>query len=189
MTGFAPALKARVGKALDLLGVNTKIEQTATTRQLVSLQSKILADLATFRIQLQVDFEDKPEKLEEILQQLGFTRYYNQARDEQQEAVIQLLSAFKQNMNPELRQEIEDAGIDGEIIDGLMAMRDQINDLNVQQEALKSSTTKDTAVNVDELNAIYKQVIGICKIAPRLLVDVPNAGEDFSFTRILNRLH
>ena len=45
------------------------------------------------------------------------------------------------------------------------------------------------ALNVDELNAIYKQVIGICKIAPRLLPDVPTASEDFSFNKILSRLH
>jgi hypothetical protein len=47
----------------------------------------------------------------------------------------------------------------------------------------------DTAVNVEELNATYQQVIGICKIAPRLLPKVATAIEDFSFNRILSRLH
>ena len=186
---FGPNLHEGINSALDILGIDTKINQTAATRQLMSLQTKALADLATFKIQLEVDFEDKPEKLQEILKNLGFTRHYNSATDEQQEAVVQLLSAFKKNMSPELRQEIEAAGIDGVIIDDLIAMRDPLNALNVQQEALKNSTPKDTAVNVEELNAIYKKVIGICKIAPRILENVPSAGDDFSFKKILSRLH
>jgi hypothetical protein len=139
--------------------------------------------------QLEVDFEDVPDKLQEIEKKLGFTRHYSNARYEKQEAMVQLLSAFKINMKPELRQQIEDARMDGEIIDGLIAVRDVFNDLNVRQEALKGSSPKDTALNADELNAIYKQVIGICKIAPRLLRDVPSASEDFSFYKILSRLH
>ena len=68
-------------------------------------------------------------------------------------------------------------------------MRDQINDANIKQESLKGSTPIDTAQNVEELNAIYKQVIKICKIAPRLLPEVPTASEEFSFSKILSRLH
>jgi len=186
---FAAELEGRIGNALDILGVNTRIDQTDTTRELVSKQSETLADLASFKIQLEVDFDDDPQKLKEIENKLGFSRYYNKARNDQQEALIQLLSTFKENMSPALRQEIEDAGIDGELIDQLIAMRDEINALNVRQESLKASAPKDTALNLEELNAIYKQVIGICKIAPRLLSEVPTASEDFSFTKILSRLN
>jgi hypothetical protein len=91
-------------------------------------------------------------------------------------------------MTPELRKKIEAAGTDGAIIDELIGMRDEINDMNIKQETLKGSTPKKTALNIEEMNEIYKQVIGICKIAPRLLPDVPTAAEDFSFSRILNRL-
>ena len=92
-------------------------------------------------------------------------------------------------MNTEVRQQIEAAGMDGAIIDELSAIRDEIIMVNIQLEALKGSTSKKTAVNVAELNAIYKQVIGICKKAHRLLPDVPTSSEEFSFARILKRLH
>jgi len=185
---FADELKSKIEKALDILGINTKIEQTATTRQLVNRQAKALENVTTFKIQTEVDFEDDPGMLKQIEDALGFSKSYDRAKSGSQEALIELLTTFKINMTPELRKKIENAGTDGAIIDELIDMRDEINTLNVQQEMLKGSTTRDTALNVEELNDIYKQVIGICKIAPRLLPHVPTAAEDFSFSRILNRL-
>ena len=186
---FAGDLQLKIGKALDILGINTKAEQTTATRQVVAIQNQALGNLLTFKIQLEVDFDDDPDTLKLIENRLRFSKLYSQAQTGQQEALIQLLATFKQNMDPLLKQQIEDSGMDGAIIDELISMRDQMNEANIRQEALKGSSPKDTALNVDELNAIYKQVIGICKIAPRLLPDVPTASEDFSFTRILNRLH
>ena len=186
---FAKNLQFKIDNALDILGVNTKVEQTKTTRELVTTQKQATDNLLTFKIQLEVDFEDDPDTLRQMENNLGFSRLYNAARSGEQEALIQLLSVFKQNMSPAIKKQIVQAGMNGEIIDELIDMRDQINKLNVKQEALKGSTVNDTALNVDELNAIHRQVIGICKIAPRLLPDVPTASEDFSFSRILNRLH
>ena len=186
---FAKNLQFKIDNALDILGVNTKVEQTKTTRELVTTQKQATDNLLTFKIQLEVDFEDDPDTLRQMENNLGFSRLYNAARSGEQEALIQLLSVFKQNMSPALKKKIVQAGMNGEIIDELIDMRDQINKLNIKQEALKGSTVNDTALNVDELNAIHRQVIGICKIAPRLLPDVPTASEDFSFSRILNRLH
>jgi len=185
---FADQLKNKIGNALDILGINTKTEQTATTRQLVTRQTQALDHLTTFKIQAEVDFEDDPDTLTLIEDGLGFSKQYSSAKSGSQEALIELLTNFKTNMTPELRQKIEAAGTDGAIIDELIGMRDEINDMNIKQETLKGSTPKKTALNIEEMNEIYKQVIGICKIAPRLLPDVPTAAEDFSFSRILNRL-
>jgi len=152
---FAVNLEERIGNALDILGINTRAEQTSVTRQLVKTQNLALEKLATFKIQLDVDFEDDPNKLRDLEQKLGFSRHYSQVRSGNQEALIQLLTAFKQNMTPEVRQEIEGAGMDGAIIDELIAMRDEVNEINIKQETLKGNTPKDTALNVDEMNAIY----------------------------------
>jgi hypothetical protein len=185
---FADQLKNKIGNALDILGINTKTEQTATTRQLVTRQTQALDHLTTFKIQAEVDFEDDPDTMTLIEDGLGFSKQYSSAKSGSQEALIELLTNFKTNMTPELRKKIEAAGTDGAIIDELIGMRDEINDMNIKQETLKGSTPKKTALNIEEMNEIYKQVIGICKIAPRLLPDVPTAAEDFSFSRILNRL-
>lgn len=186
---FAPNLEARIKNALKILGVNTKDVQTAATRVLKSEVKQAITDLKTFKIQLEIDFEEEPEKGELILKKLGFDRHYKEASKEEQEGSIEMLWAFNENMTPELRQEIIDSGTKAELIDGLLGMGDVISDLNVDQEDLKDSTKKDTAVNVDELNAIYKQVIGICKLAPRFLPDVPSASDDFSFSKIISMLH
>lgn len=185
---FADQLKNKIGNALDILGINTKTEQTTTTRRLVTRQTQALDHLTTFKIQAEVDFEDDPDTMTLIEDGLGFSKLYSSAKSGSQEALIELLTNFKTNMTPELRQKIEAAGTDGAIIDELIGMRDEINDMNIKQETLKGSTPKKTALNIKEMNEIYKQVIGICKIAPRLLPDVPTAAEDFSFSRILSRL-
>jgi hypothetical protein len=135
-----------------------------------------------------VDFEEAPKELKKIENKLGFLQHYEQVRTGDQQALVKLLTAFKQNMSRKLKQQIEAAGTDGQFIEDLIDMRDQINETNIRQEALKGSTPNDTALNVEELNATYKQVIGICKIAPRLLPEVTTASEDFSFNRILSRL-
>jgi len=186
---FVPNLRQKIANALNILGVNTLAEQTAVTRTLVSMQKKAMDLLVTFKIQLEVDFEDDTDTLKQLEDLLGFSRHYKKVRSEGQEAIIELLTAVKENMTSEIRQQIEEAGTDGAIIDELIDMRDEIHSLNVKQETLKGNTPKDTALNVAELNSIYKEIIGICKIAPRLLPDVPTASDDFSFSRILSRLH
>jgi hypothetical protein len=185
---YAKRLQHKIDAGLELLGVNTKDKQTKATRELLKQQKQAVDDLGLIKVQLEVDFEDDPTQLKLMEDQLGFTRHYDQVQKGDQEALIQLLSVFKKNMSPELKQQIEEAGSNGQTIEDLIAMRDQINEMNIRQESLKGSTTNDTALNVEEMNAIYKQVIGICKIAPRLLPDVPTASEDFSFARILSRL-
>ena len=103
--------------------------------------------------------------------------------------LIQLLTAMKENISAKLQEQIETVGIDGKSIDDLIDMRNQINDANIKQESLKGSTPIDTTQNARELNAIYKHVIRICKIAPRSLPEVPTASEEFSFSKTLSRLH
>lgn len=185
---FAGDLQIKINAGLELLGINTKTLQTEVTSELVTLQKQALENLVTFKIQLEVDFEDEPKELKKIENKLGFSRHHEQVQSGDQQALIQMLTAFKQNMSLKLKEQIEEAGTDGQSIEDLILMRDQINDINIQQEALKGSTPHDTAVNVEEFNAIYTKVIGICKIAPRLLPGVSTASEDFSFNRILNRL-
>ena len=185
---FAADLQKDIDDALELLGINTKTQQTEVTSELITLQKQALENLATFKIQLEVDFEEEPKELKKIENKLGFARHYDQVRTGDQQALVQLLTAFRKNMSPKLKKQIEAAGIDGQIMEDLIDMRDPINDTNIQQEALKGSTPNDTALNVEELNATYKKVIGICKIAPRLLPEVATASDDFSFSRILSRL-
>ena len=129
---FAPNLEEKIDHGLDILGINTKIEQTTTTRQLVTRQKHAMNQLATFKVQLEVDFEDDPDTLKQLEDKLGFSRHYNQVRSGDQEALIQLLAALKQNVSPEVKTQIKDAGTDIAIIDELITMRDEINEINIK---------------------------------------------------------
>jgi hypothetical protein len=91
---FADQLKNKIGNALDILGINTKTEQTATTRQLVTRQTQALDHLTTFKIQAEVDFEDDPDTMTLIEDGLGFSKQYSSAKSGSQEALIELLTNF-----------------------------------------------------------------------------------------------
>ena len=186
---FEDNLKQQIDEALEVLGVNTRAPQTASTQELLALQEEALSDLATFRIIVEVDFQDQLDKLKQMMDLLGDNRFYKDVTKANQESLVQLLTAFKNNMTEELKGELTQAGMEAALIDRISALRDPISEANIRQEALKSTQPNETAVNVETLNNIYKQVIGICKIAPRLLPDVPSAEADFSFRRILNRLN
>jgi hypothetical protein len=142
------------------------------------------SDLGDFRVNLRVDFDDKA-KVEEIFRQLGFAAHYSSAQNDDQEALIQLLYQFKQNMTDALKTEITSKGSPAQLIDDITEYADELNEANITQETFKGSTKEVTAEAVAEFNEIYKQAIGICKIASRIFKSDALIKQKFSFRRII----
>src|SRR5437764_6168891 len=78
-------LKTRIDTGVQTyLGVDSAKELRQSTQLLNDIQLEVLPLLAEFKVQVEVDFE-KPRR-DEILKQLGFTLYHNDARRGNQEA-------------------------------------------------------------------------------------------------------
>ena len=91
-------------------------------------------------------------------------------------------------MSPALRQEITGKGMNPTLIDNILGYSDNYSQANVLQETLKGSTKTITNDVVDTFNAIYSELIAICKIASSYFRYEPIKKEQFSFAKVLTNM-
>lgn len=182
-------LKKRIDAAFqNHLGIDSAKDLRQSTQVLLGIQRQAIKDLAIAKIQIDEDFKKDPTRRTEILKQLGFTGYLKDAQRKDQEAMISLLYMFKQNL-PGLRAEIEGKGTDKATLSAIMGYADTLKNANVSQETFKGSKKTVTAAALAEFNAIYDEVISICKIAAKFLIDKPYLKEQFSFSKVNKALN
>jgi hypothetical protein len=145
-------------------------------------------DLSFFKLQIDDDFKKDPQKRDELLKTLGFTRFLKDVQKKNQEAIIQLLYMFKTNMTENLKQEITVKGINPALIDNIMAYAETVKQANVAQETNKSAKKEITKEVRDAFNTIYDEIIGICKKASKYYQYEPLKKELFTYSRIIGNL-
>ncbi|WP_025864779.1 hypothetical protein [Prolixibacter bellariivorans] len=59
---------------------------------------------------------------------------------------------------------------------------------NISQETLKATTKEVTEEAITVFNEIYKEVIGICKIASSFYKDDKLKKEQFTFSKVVARM-
>ncbi len=182
-------LKNRIDTAFKThLGVDSAKDLRQSTQVLMAIQAQATKDLALAKVQINEDFKKDPTRRTEILMQLGFTSHLKNAQSKDQEALISLLYMFKQNL-PGLRAEIEGKGTDKATLNAIIDYADTLKNANVNQETFKGSKKTVTAAALTEFNAIYDEVISICKIAAKFCADQPQLKEQFSYSKVLKALN
>ncbi len=129
-----------------------------------------------------------PAKRDEILKMLGFAKHLRNVQKSNQESLIQLLYSFKTNMNDSLRKEITAKGMNSSLIDNIISYADTFKMANTMQENLKGSTKEISKEVSDSFNAIYDEIIGICKKASNYFHYEPLKIEQFTFSKVLTNL-
>lgn len=180
-------LSTRIQNAIDnYLGLDKKGEQRKATLLLHSIQEPAQKALSFLKTQIEVDFKINAD---EILQTLGYTSNWKTARTDDQEALIQLLYAFKKGMTDALKTELTGKGTNPTLIENIIGYAAQLEEANVNQEILKQTSKELTEEAVVELNAIYLQIIGICKIASKYYENQPTLANQFTFIRVVDNMH
>ena len=183
---FVTALKTRIDNGIEnYLGIDKKKELRNATALIHSIQLPAIRNLQFLKAQIEVDFDDEAD---EILNSLGFNHSYKKVQKKNQEALIQLLYAFKNAMTDELKTRITEKGLNPLLIESIIGYADQMKDANVNQESLKQTTKEITEEAVEEFNAIYDIIIGICKIASVFYHDDPIKKEQFTFSNIVSNM-
>jgi hypothetical protein len=154
-----------------------------------SVQTNALRDLAEFKVQIMEDFKNNKPRRDEILNRLGFITNLKASQNNDQEALIQLLFAFKQNMTTALKNELIAAGTATAQITAITNYADVLKNSDVTQETMKGSKKVITQTGIKELNEIYEQVIGIAKISAKFFKDDVAIKEKFSFNKALSNLN
>lgn len=187
---FLQKLKDRIDAATqNYLGVDSAKDLRNATQIIRNIQSKALNDLSLVKIQIKEDFKNNKPRLEEILNNLGYNAYHKDARNKDQEALINLLFRFKINLTPELKNEIIDQGTAPESLEKVINHADALKNANINQETFKGMRKNITATSLKEFNEIYDQVISVSKIAARLLNDQPTLKQLFSYNKVSKTLN
>lgn len=184
---YTSGLALKVDNVLEIfLGKDKTKNLREATKVLVSIQKPALSDLAFLKTQIKVDFG---KEADEIIKGLGYNKYLKEAQQKDQEALIELLFAFKKGMTEKLKQAIVDKGTNPALIDRILAYATQMSEANVMQEGEKSGAAELTQEASSTLDEVYKEVIGICKIASKYYKTDPLKKKLFTFSAVVEKLN
>ena len=186
---YATDLVSRIGQTIEThLGIDAKKDLRDATSGLSNIQVAAKRDLSFFKTQIDDDFKSTPSVRDEFLNTLGFSKYLKNVQKGNQEALVQLLYAFKKNMTDSLRSQITDKGLSANLIDKIVEYAGIFNDANASQEVLKLSTKEISKEVADVFNSIYDEIIGICKKASNYYQYDVVKKEQFTFSKVISNL-
>jgi len=186
---YANGLMAKIDEAIETqLGLDAKKSLREASASVNSIQKPAKNDLASFKVQVDVDFKKEPERKEEIFKTLGFTKNLREVQKSNNQAIIQLLYTFKTNMTDVLRIEITSKGMNPTLIDNIISYADTFKTANIVQENSKGTTKVITQDVVGSFNDIYDEVIGICKKASLFYKNDDLKKEQFTFNKVLTHV-
>ena len=92
-------------------------------------------------------------------------------------------------MTETLKTRITATGISPKILDRIIARADKLYEANIRQEGAKVTARAMNNETIDFCNELYKEVIGICKIAYSFYSKEPEKRSQFSFSRIIKNMN
>jgi len=180
-------LKDKSHEAMMMLGINPGEGLLDATLTLNNMIEPALEDLKVIKQMLKVKFDKK--EAGQILYKLGYPQHYKKAVNRDQEELIKLHFAFHQGLSETLKTRITATGINPAILDRIISRTDELYESNIRQENAKVTARAMNNETIDFCNALYKEVIGICKIGYSFYSKQPEKRNQFSFTRIINNLN
>jgi len=144
--------------------------------------------LQNFKVQIDSDFNNDKPKRDEILNVLGFTAHLKDVQDGDQEALIELLTKFKENIGTH-QADIVAKGMAVALITNIIGYADTLKNANVTQETAKGSRKTITDAALTEFNAIYEIISGVCKICFNFYKDDKPRQDMFSFSKVVRNMN
>lgn len=180
---YVTQLIAKIDSAIEnFLGLDKKQGLREATGLLNQITAPALRDLGLIKTQIEVDFG---KDAVEILKTLGIIKDIHHL---DQEGLIELLYNFKKGMTPKLKTDITQKGTNPILIDNIIGYATQLQQANLSQENMKSSTQEVSQEAVDAFNSIYTEVSGIAKIASKVFKDDHLKKEQFAFSRVVKKM-
>src|SRR3954469_22364935 len=132
-------VKGRIDSATQtFLGVDSAKDLRQSTQAINGIQNEALPLLAEFKVQVEEDYKKDVPRRNEIFKQLGFTDFHGAAQRKDQEALVNLLFQFKQNMTADLSDEITAKGTLLSTITTITGFADAVKGANISQETMKA---------------------------------------------------
>lgn len=185
---YVTQLQTKIDSVIEnYLGLDKKKELRNATTVVLAIQSSAKREISFLKTQIEVDF---PDTKDEILKALGFESInYRKIKNNNQEALIELLYAFKKGMTDELKAQIVEEGTNVALIEKIIAYAGQLKEADSTQEILKRTTVAISKEALAAFNEIYDEIIGICKIASNYYKDDEVKKSMFTFTQIVSAMN
>lgn len=184
---FADTLDNRADDALtNLVGVDHQIKLKKATKRMTDVKDNAKTDLYNFKVHVTHDFSR--EETAEILDQLGYNRYYKDVQQNDQESLMSMLNNFKNVMNAGMKEKFVAVGINPEYIDRISGYAEEFQQANVAQEKLKNYWNVPSQEANREYRSIYGEIIRICKIGAAVFKDDPEKRDRYIFSKVLAKV-
>jgi hypothetical protein len=170
-------------------GYDSALSLRNATKVVTNIMKPAYRALSEFKVQVEQDFKKEKDFLKEILNSLGFQDHFAALNSGDQEAMIQHLYKFSNNITPAQKTTIISKGMMPTLIDEIIAYTDQLTKANISQEQIKGTRTEVTGQRVTDLNNIYNEVIGISQMAHRFYVGNPVLQDQFNYTHNLKNIN
>jgi hypothetical protein len=180
---YVTALILKIDTAIEqFLGLDKKQGQRDATALLNQIVAPAMRDLAFIKTQIEVDFGSAAV---EMLKSLGLNKNLHKL---DQETLIEVLYAFKKGMTSQLENSITKKGTNPVLITNIIGYATQLQEANLSQEGMKSSSMNISQEALDAFNAIYDEVIGIGKIASKYYKDDKLKKDQFTFSKVVKKM-
>ena len=187
---FFQDIKTQINNAIETyLGVDNAKALRDASQVVYAIVTPANAILAEVKVQIEEDFKDTPTQKNEILNNLGYTSYFGEARRGDQEGLINLLYQFKTNLSPELTTTIVNKGTAQASLDEIISYADQLKNANVTQEGAKGTRKEITNEAIIEFNNIYDKTISIARIASKFYKNNKPLADQFSFVKVAKNIN
>lgn len=183
--GYTNDLGARVKYAtIKYLSNDSQKTLRNATAKVMSILDNSIKSLIFFKTQLCIDFKNDKAKRDEILKTLGFTKFFKKASSKNQNALLQLFLAFKENLTEDIRVTLTSKGFSDSELDEIIDLADIFKDANTHQENTKAYIKQFSQEKRNVLNALADEIKGICKLVT-LKIDKDDSLKDiFNFKKV-----
>lgn len=186
---FLDDLLATINQIIQTyLGVDNSAQLREKTALLEVIRASSYEHLSKINTQMRRDYRQTPNRLAELYATLGFNKNWSGTKSKDQEATIDLLFAFKQNLTPSIRTEMVAKGINATRIDAVMANAQTLLDSNITQEAAKKLVPTLTEAANQAFNNIYDRAMDVAIISRQLFKDA-SIKDQFSYSKALAALN
>jgi hypothetical protein len=171
---------------------NVGIDKSKAVRQATIDSNKYCNNtyqyLTDIKVQLTEDYKTDKVRLKTILSELGYVSYHKHGRRPTKEDMIKWAYQFKTNMTTVMANELVAKGIIQASITYIADAADKIQLTYQTLNNLKINKPGLTQQNQAALNEIYKEVIGISKIARRIFSADKTLQALFSYNYTLKQM-
>jgi len=184
---YADATLERIDTTTNELSKDKYQMQKEATGDVLGKESQALDLLTDFSADLKVVYRKDKPRLDYVRQTLGFSKYYEEAKSLNQEALAALLFSFNQNVEP-LRVELTGKEIPGESIDTIKNLAQSFATADAEQEGKKGDTGILNAEQTVLFNDLYDDVMNICTLGQSIFKKDPAQKKMFAFSVIIEEM-